>query len=125
VLVVDDNADAAEMMHELLASAGHETALAFDAKAALEIAGNFKPDVALLDIGLPGMDGYELARRLRQEAGLGDLRLIAVTGYGQDQDQAQARAAGFDHHLVKPVGFEVLAPLLSGGSANRTHSTAR
>ena len=125
VLVVDDNADAAEMMHELLASAGHETALAFDAATALEVAGSFKPDVALLDIGLPGMDGYELARRLRNEPGLEALYLIAVTGYGQDSDRALARAAGFDHHLVKPVGFEKLAPLLSESAAHRPRSNAR
>jgi CheY-like chemotaxis protein len=114
VLVVDDNVDAAQTLHEFLAALGHRSAIAHDGIAALEVASVFHPDVAVLDIGLPVMDGYELARRLRELAGCGQLRLIAVTGYGQDSDRARSREAGFDHHLVKPIAFDALIPLLSG-----------
>jgi PAS domain S-box-containing protein len=119
ILVVDDNADAAEMLRELLTTFGHETALAFDGKTALELALRFKPEVALLDIGLPGMDGYELARRLRAVTDLERLQLIAVTGYGQDHDRARTKAAGFDQHVVKPVGLEELTELLETGVPSR------
>jgi PAS domain S-box-containing protein len=112
VLVVDDNVDAAVMLRELLAGMGHEPAVAHDGLAALELATSFQPHVAVLDIGLPVMDGYELARKLRAQPGSETLRLIAVTGYGQDSDRARAREAGFDHHLIKPVALDVLAPLL-------------
>jgi PAS domain S-box-containing protein len=112
VLVVDDNVDAAVMLHELLAGMGHELAVAHDGLAALELATSFRPDVAVLDIGLPVMDGYELARKLREQLGSEKLRLIAVTGYGQDSDRARAREAGFDHHLIKPIALDALAPLL-------------
>jgi len=116
VLVVDDNVDAAQTLHDFLATLGHEPAIAHDGVAALQLAGSFKPEVALLDIGLPVMDGYELARKLREQLGPDKLRLIAVTGYGQDSDRASARAAGFDHHLVKPIAFDALMPLLVFGS---------
>ncbi len=112
ILVVDDNVDAAQMLHELLAMQGHETVVAHDGGAALALALSFKPEVALLDIGLPVMDGYELARRLRAELGSNPLRLIAITGYGQDADRARARDAGFDHHLVKPIELPALISLL-------------
>jgi PAS domain S-box-containing protein len=112
VLVVDDNVDAAQMLHEFLESLGHEAMVAYDGATALEVAGRFKPDVAVLDIGLPVMDGYELAVELRGRFGRAELRLIAVTGYGQDADRARSRAAGFDHHLVKPIALEALLPLL-------------
>jgi PAS domain S-box-containing protein len=113
VLVVDDNVDAARMLHELLAQLGHEAAVAHDGAAALAVAGAFQPDVAVLDIGLPAMDGYELARRLRAQRGASALRLIAVTGYGQDADRMRAQAAGFDHHLIKPIAAEALVALLA------------
>jgi PAS domain S-box-containing protein len=116
VLVVDDNVDAAQTLHDFLATLGHEPAIAHDGVAALQLAGSFKPEVAMLDIGLPVMDGYELARKLREQLGPGKLRLIAVTGYGQDSDRARARDAGFDHHLVKPIAFDALMPLLAFGS---------
>ena len=116
VLVVDDNVDAAVMLHELLAGMGHELAVAHDGLAALELATSFRPDVAVLDIGLPVMDGYELARKLREQLGPEKLRLIAVTGYGQDSDRARAREAGFDHHLIKPVALDALVPLIDGKS---------
>ncbi len=107
ILVVDDNRDAAEMLAELLASKGHEVQVAEDGPTALAVAGRFRPEVALLDIGLPVMDGYELAARLR-ELSAGPLRLIAVTGYGQEEDRERARAAGFHGHLVKPIDPAVL-----------------
>jgi signal transduction histidine kinase/ActR/RegA family two-component response regulator len=113
VLVVDDNVDAAQMLHELLAQLGHEAAVAHDGAAALLVAGAFQPDVAVLDIGLPAMDGYELARRLRAQRGASALRLIAVTGYGQDADRMRAQAAGFDHHLIKPIAADALVALLA------------
>ena len=109
---MEDTVDAALLLCELLAGMGHEAEVAHDGLAALELASAFRPDVAVLDIGLPLMDGYELARKLREQLGPERLRLIAVTGYGQDSDRARAHEAGFDHHLIKPVALDVLAPLL-------------
>ncbi|MBV8755649.1 MAG: PAS domain-containing protein [Deltaproteobacteria bacterium] len=106
VLVVDDNRDAAELMGELLTERGHDVRTAHDGLDALRVAAEFRPQVALLDIGLPVMDGYELAQRLREA--VGPLRLIAVTGYGQASDRERARSAGFDLHLAKPVTIEQL-----------------
>jgi len=113
VLVVDDNADAAGMLAESVRAMGHVTAIAYDGPSALRVAADFHPDVALLDIGLPVMDGYELAHQLRALPGLASLALIAVTGYGQPSDRARAREAGFVDHLVKPVRFENLAAVLA------------
>ena len=113
VLVVDDNVDAAQGLEELLARLGYVAAIAHDGPHALEVARAFRPEVAVLDIGLPVMDGYELARRLRATLGDARSRLIALTGYGQDADRIRAREAGFDEHLVKPVGIHVLASLLA------------
>ena len=103
ILVVDDNQDAARLMAAMLSHRGHATSVALDGPSALRMAQDFKPDIALLDIGLPGMDGYELAGRLREIPGLADLRLIAVTGYGQESDRQRTAAAGFATHLVKPI----------------------
>ena len=108
VLVVDDNEDAAEMLAQILTMKGHDVRVAHDGPAALHVCEEFKPAVALLDIGLPIMDGYELAERLRGISGLDHLRLIAITGYGQPADRQRSRAAGFDMHLVKPVDVEAL-----------------
>jgi signal transduction histidine kinase/CheY-like chemotaxis protein len=119
VLVVDDNVDAAEMLCELLEGLGHAAAVAHDGVAALDVASSFRPDIALLDIGLPVMDGYELARKLRERPGGAALRLIAVTGYGQDGDRARAREAGFDHHLIKPIELDVLISLLGARAGAR------
>ncbi|MBI3948650.1 MAG: response regulator [Armatimonadetes bacterium] len=83
-----------------------------DGPAALKMAGGYRPDVALIDMGLPGMDGYEVATHLRRVTGLGNLSLVAVTGYGQDEDRERARAAGFAHHLLKPVDLEALRRVL-------------
>ena len=99
VLVVDDNADLAESIADLLSAQGHTVVIAADGPAALQLAGTFHPEIALLDIGLPGMDGYELARELRRQND--PVRLIALTGYGQDADRVRALAAGFDTHLVQ------------------------
>lgn len=102
ILVVDDNEDAAELLALSLSESGYVTRVAHDGPAALRVAEDFAPEVALLDIGLPVMDGYELARRLRAP-GTPPIRLIAITGYGQESDRAASRKAGFDAHLVKPV----------------------
>jgi PAS domain S-box-containing protein len=112
VLVVDDNIDAANMLRDFLEALGHEPALAHDGPTALELASTFRPDIAVLDIGLPVMNGYELARRLRETLGPDKLRLIAVTGYGQDSDRARAHEVGFDHHLIKPIELDALLSLL-------------
>ena len=108
ILVVDDNEDAAEMMALALMGAGHEVRVASDGQGALAISEGFAPEVALLDIGLPGMDGYELVRRLRERLAGSPARFIAITGYGQARDRELSRAAGFDLHLVKPVGLAEL-----------------
>jgi PAS domain S-box-containing protein len=103
VLIVDDNSDAAELLSDVLASFGCTTRVAHDGPDALRIAEEFHPEVALLDIGLPVMDGYELARRLREMPAARDAKLIAVTGYGQAKDRERSAEAGFAVHLVKPV----------------------
>ncbi len=103
ILVVDDNVDAADSIAILLSMEGHQTQTVNNAHDALIAATEFRPDVVLLDIGLPEMDGYEVARRLRSQNAIEDMRLVAVTGYGQPADRARAQAAGFDKHLVKPV----------------------
>jgi len=112
VLVVDDNIDSAMMLDAYLRELGLEPHIAHDGPGALEAVEEFVPDVAVLDIGLPVMDGYELARRLRERLGAQKLRLIAMTGYGQESDKQRAADAGFDHHLVKPIALEALTTLL-------------
>jgi PAS domain S-box-containing protein len=112
ILVVDDNVDSAESMALLLSLDGHEVRTAFDGQGALVEAAEFQPRAVLLDIGLPGMDGYEVARRMRELPGLHDVLMIAITGYGQEDDRTRSKAAGFDHHLVKPVDPEALSRLL-------------
>jgi CheY-like chemotaxis protein len=107
VLIVDDNVDAADTLSEILATFGLHTAIAHDGTRALEIAREFKPDVALLDIGLPTMDGYELAGYLRDAHGP-SLYLVAITGFGQEQDRERSATVGFDRHLTKPVQIETL-----------------
>ncbi|HEY2592148.1 MAG TPA: ATP-binding protein, partial [Steroidobacteraceae bacterium] len=114
VLVVDDNADAANSLSMLLSFQGHETRVAYSAKEALACLETFKPEVGLLDIGLPEMSGYELAQRLRAMADLDGLRLVALTGYGQADDRGRALDAGFDDHLVKPVDLPTLERSLAG-----------
>ncbi|HSH90560.1 MAG TPA: ATP-binding protein, partial [Ramlibacter sp.] len=112
ILVVDDNADAADTLAELLRMCGYETRTAADAHEALAILDDFKPALALLDIGLPGVDGYELAGMIRARPGLRSMKLVALTGYGRDNDRALAENAGFDEHLVKPVDLHKLLQVL-------------
>lgn len=114
VLVVDDNRDAAESLGALVEALGHEARVVHDGASALDVAARWRPDLVLLDIGLPRLDGYEVARRLRAALGPGVV-LAAVTGYGRDEDRRRSRAAGFDHHLVKPVDVHVLERLLAVG----------
>jgi PAS domain S-box-containing protein len=113
VLVVDDNRDAAELLAEALQMEGYETRVAFDGPSALRIAADFRPQLGFLDIGLPVMDGYDLARRLRRLE-QGPLVLVAVTGYGQPSDRARSSEAGFDEHLVKPIGIESALAIAEG-----------
>jgi CheY-like chemotaxis protein len=114
VLIVDDNEDAANSLALILKLGGHETESVYTAADALQRATVFKPDVVLLDIGLPGMDGYEVAQKIRELPGLRDIRLVAVTGYGRSDDRLRARDAGFDDHLTKPVEFTALERTLAG-----------
>jgi CheY-like chemotaxis protein len=114
VLLVDDNVYAAATLGMLLEACGYLVEVEHDSHRALERARHQRPDVALLDIGLPEMDGNELARRLRADAQTAAIVLVAVTGYGQEQDRRAAFEAGFDHHLVKPVDMDELTALLAG-----------
>jgi len=113
VLIVDDNVDAAEMLAQLLMHFGCAVHVVHDGPAALDAAVKFQPDIALLDIGLPVMDGYELARRLREHPLLANVRLVAVTGYGQRKDRERSEHAGFDDHLVKPLDMTQLRQTLT------------
>jgi len=113
VLVVDDNRDAAESLAMMLRLDGHEVQVAHDGPAALEAARAFGPEVVLMDIGLPRMSGHEVAARLSQQPHDGERLLVAMTGYGQDEDRRRSREAGFDHHLVKPVDPQTLRDLLA------------
>ena len=112
ILVVDDNADAAQMLSLYLGGLGHQVFTEHSSKSALERAKLEKPDVCILDIGLPEMDGNELARRLRMESETAPALLIALSGYGQEQDKLNAITAGFDRHLIKPVDASKLSALL-------------
>jgi len=112
VLVVDDNVDAAESLALLMTELGHGVRTAHDGPTALEGALDYRPNVMLLDIGLPGFDGYEVAKRMRQQSILQNVVLVAMTGYGKESDRKRAEEAGFDHHLVKPVKFEKVQQIL-------------
>lgn len=103
IVVADDNEDSAESFAMLLSFSGHEVRIAHDGAAALDAVRDFRPDVAFLDIGMPGLTGYEVAEAVRAEPWGRDVTLIAVTGWGQPDDQARARTAGFDRHLIKPI----------------------
>jgi len=113
VFVVEDNLDAALTLVDLLTIWGYEVRAVHDGLAAVEVAPELHPDVVLLDIGLPGIDGYEVARRLRRRADLAGLLIVAVTGYGQESDRQRSREAGCDHHMVKPVDLDALRLLLA------------
>ena len=113
ILVVDDNVDAAQMLAESLNAHGYRTRLAHDGPSALQVAEQLRPDAAILDLGLPVMDGFELARRFRAEPALRQTILIALTGYGQEEDRERALAAGFSEHLIKPVNLDRLRAVLA------------
>ena len=113
ILVADDNQDAAMSLAMILSMSGHETRTANDGLEAIEVAEHFQPDVVLLDIGMPKLNGYETARRLRQKARGDELLLIALTGWGQESDRLRSRAAGFDSHLIKPVDVAQIERLLA------------
>jgi CheY-like chemotaxis protein len=113
ILIADDNRDAAELLKAVLETQGHTVKLAHDGTIALQLAKSFVPDLGLLDIGMPGMSGYELAKAIRQVPQLQATRLVALTGWGAKEDRERARDAGFDHHLTKPVSFEALNALLA------------
>jgi CheY-like chemotaxis protein/nitrogen-specific signal transduction histidine kinase len=112
ILVVEDHRDSAESLRMLLELLGHKVVLAFSGPDGVRAAGEWRPDVVLCDIGLPGLDGYGVARELRRGPATARVRLIAVTGYGSEEDRRRARLAGFDHHLTKPVAPDALLPLL-------------
>jgi PAS domain S-box-containing protein len=112
VLIADDNRDAAVSLAMMLKLLGHEVATAHDGLEVVRIAGEFRPDIAFLDIGMPGLNGYEAAQRIREADGAAQPVLVALTGWGQEEDRRRSQAAGFDHHLVKPVSLAVLQRLL-------------
>jgi CheY-like chemotaxis protein len=113
ILVVDDNVDAALMLGVVVRALGNEVRTAHDGQQAIEMAADFRPHVALMDLGMPKLDGYEAARHIRQQPWGKDLVLVALTGWGQDEDKQRTREAGFDHHLVKPADPAALQRLLA------------
>src|SRR5205085_2045571 len=119
VLVVDDNVEAAASLALLLGVAGHEVRVVYDGEAALAAVSAERPEVVLMDIGLPRLDGYEVARRLRQQPALRGVVLVALTGWGQDEDKRRSREAGFDHHLTKPFDPSDLQCLLADLGSRR------
>jgi PAS domain S-box-containing protein len=113
VLVVDDNHDAGEVLAMLLQSMGFKAEAVHSGVAALAALPDYQPDIILMDIGMPGMDGYEVARRIREQQRYDHIKLVALTGWGQEKDRALSRESGFDHHLTKPVDFKVLKGLIT------------
>jgi PAS domain S-box-containing protein len=125
ILVVDDNVDSTESLALLLRLQGHEVRTARDGPSALELAATFRPEVLLLDIGMPGMSGYEVARQTRQMPEVSNAFLVAQTGWAQDEDRRRALEAGFDHHLVKPVDFAALEQLLASRRSRAETETVK
>ena len=115
ILIADDNRDSADSLAMLLGLQGHDVRVAYGGQQSLEVAAEFMPEIAFLDIGMPGIDGYELARRLRQMPFTDRPILIAVTGWGRSEDKRLARDAGFDHHVTKPLEPDTLSTLLRPG----------
>jgi two-component system, chemotaxis family, CheB/CheR fusion protein len=113
VLVVEDNRDAADTLAAAVRSWGHEVQIAYDGMSAVHSAREFRPDAALLDIGLPNLNGYEVARQLKNMPGGDDIQLIAVSGYAQEEDQQRGLEVGIEHHFAKPVDLDVLRELLA------------
>lgn len=118
VLVVDDNVDLAQSQAMLLEVSGHEVWIAYDGPSSLEAVLTYRPEVVLLDIGLPGLNGFEVAKRIRQQPALKGIVLVAMTGYGQETDRLRSQAAGFDHHLVKPADFDEVLKILASVGRN-------
>ena len=121
VLVVDDNRDAALTLTVLLKILGCETQTAYDGMEAVEMDSSFRPEIVLLDIGLPSLNGYEVARRIRQQEHSVDVFLVALTGRDQDEDLQNAKEAGFDRHITKPADVEVLKQLIEEANVRRQH----
>jgi CheY-like chemotaxis protein len=119
VLIIEDNVDARETLTVALEFLGHDVLVASDGEAGLVLAREAHPDVAVIDIGLPRIDGFEVARRLRADESAADIRLVALTGYSQEETRMQAEAAGFDRFLTKPVGVKELARVIDGVLATR------
>ena len=122
VLIVDDNRDVADSTAMLVRMAGYDVHLAYDGKGAIESAQRLQPDAVLLDIGLPGIDGYEVAQRIRGAASAGKPLIVAVSGYGQDEHRLRSSKAGFDHHIVKPIDPALLTELLASLRSTRGSS---
>jgi len=113
VLIIEDNVDAAETLREILLAWGHSVELAFDGRMGLDMARTLRPDVILCDIGLPRMDGYEVARAIRADPALSSAYLVAVTGYATSEDRGRAAAAGFDRHIAKPASIAAIEEALA------------
>lgn len=125
VLVIEDNLDACEMLQTALSLNGHEVRVAHDGSHGVDVAAEFDPDVVICDIGLPGMDGYQVARAFRSRPDLRDLFLVALSGYAQPEDLQRARDAGFNRHLAKPTSVESLEQLLAEAHRGPASSSAR
>jgi CheY-like chemotaxis protein len=119
ILIVDDNQDAADSLAMLLEYLGRTVRVANSGQAALDMLQDFRPEVILMDIGMPGMDGLEAARRIRKLPSLADATLIALSGWGQEEDKRRASESGFDHHLTKPVDLRMLEALLADADKRR------
>jgi CheY-like chemotaxis protein len=119
ILVVDDNHDSADSLAALLSLGGHETHTANDGEHAIREAEKLRPDVILLDIGLPRIDGYDTCRRIREQPWGRDVVIVALTGWGEDEDRRLSTQAGFDGHLVKPVDHKALNALMDGHGSTR------
>lgn len=124
ILIVDDNRDGADSLEMMLRILGNETRTAYDGQSGVEIAEEFRPDVVLLDIGLPRLNGYQACRYLREQPWGQTMILIAVTGWSQEEDRRRSEEAGFDHHLVKPVDSAALMKMLSAMAATATAGSA-
>jgi CheY-like chemotaxis protein len=126
-MVVDDNASAAQSMALILKLEGYDVQVAYDGEAALRAVRSFRPEAVLMDIGLPGLDGHEVARRLRQDPDLaaGIALLVAITGYAESEARHRSREAGFDHHLVKPVDPEAVLALLASLEWNQANQECK
>ncbi|MGI4848383.1 MAG: hybrid sensor histidine kinase/response regulator, partial [Janthinobacterium lividum] len=122
VVVVDDNRDGADMLHRLFEADGFTVLTAYDGLEAVDAVSKSQPDIVVMDIGMPGMDGYEAVRRIRQQPGGKDILMIALTGWGQEETKRLAQEAGFDHHMVKPVDFDVLKEFLDRHTVDRVRS---